>query len=99
MPPPTRVVNYDFTSFTGEEAVLGSLTLRLTPSVSTTVEGHIVPSFTQVFNPDAAGQGAVDLAPGNLGSPAFDYIAEVFRLSPDSVSQYEVRSLGRFRVP
>jgi glycerophosphoryl diester phosphodiesterase len=99
MPLPLRTINYDLSQFTGDEFAVGETFLRITPTVTTVCEGIIVPAITVTFNPDTAGQGTFEAVPGDLGTPEFDYRAELYRRVDGGVSPYQVLELPRFRVP
>jgi hypothetical protein len=99
MPLPLRTINYDLSQFTGAEFAVGETFLRITPTLTTVCEGIIVPAITVTFNPDTAGQGTFQAVPGELGTPEFDYRAELYRRVDGGVSPYQVLELPRFRVP
>jgi hypothetical protein len=99
MPLPLRTVTFDISQFTGAEFAVGDTFLRITPATSAVVDGHIVPAITVSFDPDAAGQGTFQATPGDLGSPEFDYRAELHRRIDGGVDPYQKLDLGQFRVP
>jgi hypothetical protein len=97
---PLREVSFDLTSFTGEEFALGEVTLILTPTLNTTSGGVMVPAVSATFEPDASGQVTLNLVPGDLATPEFDYRCAVRVLDPDgNPNKYLEREFGAFRVP
>jgi hypothetical protein len=100
MPLPLREVSFDLTSFTGDEFALGDVSLILTPTLNTTAGGVMVPAVSATFEPDADGQLTLDLVPGDLATPEFDYRCTVRVLDPDgNPNKYLDRDFGTFRVP
>lgn len=99
MPLPLRTVTYDLTQFTGVEFGVGEVYLQITPTVSTTADGHIVPAISVDLTPDAVGQGTFDAVPGDLGVPEFNYNVAIYRRTDGGTAPYRKLNLPSFRVP